>query len=40
MTEKSNGDVDLLTTNMKMLCRTDFVRMVTIIFPNVLSFLT
>jgi hypothetical protein len=33
MTEKSNGDVDLLTTDMKMQCRTDFVR----VFPNLMT---
>ena len=38
MTEKSNGDVDLLTTDMKMECRTDSISMVDIIVPNVLSF--
>ncbi len=38
--EQTEGNIYLLTTDMKMQCRTDSLQKVTIIVPNVLSFLT
>ena len=38
--ERTEGNVDLLAIDMKMQCRTDSLMKVTIIVPNVLSFLT
>jgi hypothetical protein len=40
ITEQTDGNIGLLTTDMKMECRIDSLSMVEIIVPNVLSFLT
>ena len=36
--EQANGNIDLLTNEMKMECRIDSISMVVIIIPNVLTF--
>ena len=40
ITERLERNDETLTVDMKMECRTDSVTMVTIVVPNVLSFLT
>ncbi len=40
LTKQSDQNNDLLTIKMRMQCRTDSVTMVTVVVPNVLSFLT
>ena len=37
--ERTDRNIDLLDADMKIECRTDYLTMVVIIFPNVLSFL-
>ena len=38
ITEQTNGNIDLLTDEMKMECRIDSISTVVIIVPNVLTF--
>jgi hypothetical protein len=40
ITKQTEGNIDLLTTDMKLECCTNSLSMVEIIIPNVLSFLT
>jgi hypothetical protein len=37
--EQTDGNIDRLDADMKIECQTDFLTMVVIIVPNVLSFL-
>ena len=38
ITQQTNGNINLLTDEMKMECRIDSISMVVIIVPNVLTF--